>query len=80
MNTNFIPVKFKSNGEPDSHSRAKLYTLDGWAQINETINRVISDIIRRMTEGDIDAIPLKRGGKGLACQYCDFKPICRNAK
>lgn len=80
MNPDFIPVKYKKDGEPDAHSKSRLYTLDGWERINETINDVMTDICDRITDGDIDALPLKKGGKAKVCEYCDFKPICRNAK
>jgi ATP-dependent helicase/DNAse subunit B len=48
--------------------------------MNETIGGVISDITGRMTSGEIDAIPLKKGGKTSACKWCEYKPFCRNAK
>ncbi len=80
MNKNYIPVKYTKNGEPDAKSRQKLYTLEGWERINETIARVMSDICERMTGGEISATPMiKKGGRAKACQYCEFKAICRNA-
>ena len=79
MNPDFLPIKYKKNGEPDYHSKAKLYTLEGWERMNDTISNVMTDICDRMLSGDIDATPLKKGGKAKICEYCDFKAICRNA-
>lgn len=80
MNAEYIPVKFKADGTPDSHSKAKLYTLGGWDILNEKIKAAVSDISTRMTEGDISAVPmLKSSGKSDVCKYCEFKAICRNA-
>ena len=80
MNGRFIPVKFKSNGDPDAHSAAKLYTPLGWEQINQTIERIVSDECTRMVFGDICAKPMReKRGKSSVCKWCEFKPICRNA-
>ena len=80
MNAHYIPIKFKSDGTPDAYSKSKLYTESGWELLSEKIESVIKDISKRMTEGDIAALPLiRRGGKSDVCKYCDFKAICRNA-
>ena len=80
MNGAYIPVTFKNDGSPDAHSRAKLYTPDGWDKINETIERIISDECTKMVFGDISATPLKeKQGHSAVCKYCDYKAICRNS-
>ena len=80
MNSDYIPIKFKSDGTPDAYSKAKLYTENGWATLNESIERVVCEIAGRMTDGDISAIPmLKSNGKSDVCKYCEFKAVCRNA-
>lgn len=80
MNQNYIPVKFKKNGEPDSYTRKYLYTQDGWEQINKTIENAVKSITEKMLSGSIDALPFaKNKGKSDVCEYCKFKPICRNA-
>ena len=81
MNSSYIPIKFKSDGAPDAHSKKKLYTPFGWEELNEKIKHVVTDISTRMTNGDITALPMqKTSGKSDACTYCEFKAICRNAK
>ena len=81
MNPDYIPVKFNpKDGQPDRWTKNRLYSLSGWDKINETIGGVISEITGRMTSGDIDALPLKKGGRSSACKWCEYKPFCRNAK
>ena len=79
MNTDYLPLKKDKSGalkkDPD-----KLYTLSGWDEISHTLEDVIKDVGERMFSGDISPTPLKKGGKGEHCEYCDFKPFCRNAK
>ena len=80
MNARYIPIKFKSDGTPDAYSKSKLYTETGWELLSGKIEAAIKDISKRMTEGDISALPLIRSkGKSDVCKYCDFKAICRNA-
>ncbi|MBQ3016859.1 MAG: PD-(D/E)XK nuclease family protein [Clostridia bacterium] len=80
MNARYIPIKFKSDGTPDAYSKSKLYTETGWELLSGKIEAAIKDISKRMTEGDIAALPLIRSkGKSDVCKYCDFKAICRNA-
>ena len=80
MNSAFIPIKFKKDGDPDSRSAAKLYTPEGWDEINETMERVVTEKCDDILSGNIAATPLlEKGGKASACKYCKFKPICRNA-
>ncbi len=80
MNSEYIPIKFKADGNPDAYSKPKLYSEGGWNEINEKIEAAVSDISARMTDGDISAAPmLKPSGKSDTCKYCEFKAICRNA-
>jgi len=81
MNKDYLPVTYdKKTGEPDKKSKALLYSTDGWEKISETIETVVNDIAKDMLSGEASALPLKRGGKGEACTWCDFKAFCRNAK
>ena len=80
MNKNYIPIKFKNDGTPDSRSESKLYTESGWDRINDVIEKAVTDISDKMISGDISANPKKKSnGKSDACAYCEFKAICRNA-
>lgn len=79
MNPDYIPIKIGNEGEVDKSSLDKVYSLDGWERINETIEAVVLGIAKRMTSGEIDAAPLRKGGKTTACKYCSYKAVCRNA-
>lgn len=80
MNQSYIPIKFKKNGEADSHSKKYLYTKNGWDSINESIEKSVKAICEKMICGSIDALPIKKSkGKSDICEYCKFKPVCRNA-
>lgn len=80
MNGKFIPVKFKTNGDPDARSVAKLYTPASWDAINDTMESIIRDKCTKMVAGDICALPLRdKNGKSSVCQWCEYKPFCRNA-
>ncbi len=80
MNPNYIPVRFKNNGEPDSYTKKYLYTENGWSAIGDSIEKAVTDICNKMISGNIDALPLaKSRGKSDVCQYCKFKSVCRNA-
>ena len=80
MNRKYIPVTFKKDGTLDARSQKRLYSLDGWDRINDTIGKVLSDVAEKMTSGEVEAVPLKKGGKTSACKWCEYKPFCRNAK
>ena len=75
MNTKFIPVKFKKNGEPDSRSEKFLYTREGWDEITKTISDTVGKISKQMRSGDIST---PKGSDASACSYCKFKPFCRS--
>ena len=80
MNPDYIPIRFKKNGEPVASARKYLYTQDGWKTINQTIETSVKNICKKMISGNIDAIPLKKNnGKSDICEYCKFKAVCRNA-
>lgn len=80
MNPNYIPIRFKKDGDVDSRTKKYLYTENGWDRINEAIETSVKAICDRMISGSIDAIPLaKNNGRSDVCEYCKFKAICRNA-
>ena len=79
MNPDYLPIKKDKTGSLKKDPK-KLYSPEGWDKINETLDRVVKDVAGRMISGEISPSPLKKGGKGELCKYCDFKPFCRNAK
>lgn len=80
MNTSYIPVKFKKDGTPEARSKERLYSYDGWESLCDKMNGVISDVSKKMRGGDIQASPMVKPRGETPCEYCKFKPICRNAK
>ena len=80
MHRDYTPLRFKTNGDLDSRAKKYLYTEEDWERINKTIEDSVKSICNKMTEGSIDALPLKNNkGQSEACKYCKFKAICRNA-
>lgn len=76
MNTEYLPVKFTKSGAPEKKSENRLYTLEGWGEISDTLERVVGNYATRILSGDITA-----NSKGNdACKYCKFKPFCRSSK
>lgn len=80
MNSKYIPVKFKKDGTPDARSESRLYTEGGWQNLCDKMGEVIDRITNKMTSGDISAAPMLKKGGGGPCDYCKFKPICRNVR
>lgn len=75
MNKDFIPIKYKKNGEPDARSEKLLYTEDGWNELNEKISEKVLGVAKAIRSGDIS--PTKKSSKENHCDTCKFKVICR---
>ncbi len=80
MNRDFIPIKYKKDGLPDAASQSRLYSIDGWGELSGTVEDSVRKICDSILSGEISALPLKRGGKSVTCDYCRFKAVCRNSK
>ena len=80
MNARYIPVKFKKDGTPDARSESRLYTEEGWQSLCDKMGEVIGGITKKMTSGDISASPMLKKSGTAPCDYCKFKPICRNVR
>lgn len=76
MNTEYLPVKFTKNGAPDKRTENRLYTLEKWNELSETLERVVGGFATRILSGDISA----NATNNDACTYCKFKPFCRSTK
>ena len=74
MNKDYIPVKFKKDGSPDSRSEKFLYTREGWDELGERISKKIGEVSDKMKSGDISLTDKK---KDSPCDYCSFKSVCR---
>lgn len=71
--TAYAPIKINKNGCVNASDMAKVYTRDGWDTLIGKIGEFISTTARRIRCGDIRPTPDKKG----ACQYCQYKDICR---
>jgi ATP-dependent helicase/DNAse subunit B len=53
--------------------------MQKWKELSDTIDKAVKDIAKRMTCGEISALPsYMRKGKDSPCKWCGFKAICRN--
>ena len=77
MSPDFLPVNPASD-KLSEKDKAKLFSREDWARINETIETVILDFAEEMKSGNIRAIPSSDMISG--CSSCKFKPFCRVAK
>ena len=75
MSREHLPLTFDKKGEVKSTDR--LYSLDEWKGISETVEESVKRVANGITSGDA-AAPKKQGAQ-IACDWCDFKSICRNA-
>ena len=74
MNKDYLPVKFKQSGEIDPRSKNRLYTYDGWEDINKRISDKVSEISSDIKKGHISPSPKS---KHAPCEWCKFKSVCR---
>lgn len=87
MNKDFLPVTVSKSKNAtggilkdiSDATRKYLYTEEGFDELIETIRKAVNKITAEMKEGSIPAKPMKTKKKS-ACEYCGFKPICRNVK
>lgn len=79
MNSKYLPVKLNNNGSYRKGSEKYLYTEDSWLTLRETVEESVRQVTKRMRSGDISAEPMLEK-KHSPCNYCKFKPLCRNAK
>ncbi len=75
MSREHLPLTFDKKGNISSTDR--LYTLDGWNKISETVEDSVRRVADGITHGRAEAP--KKSEKNSPCEYCDFKHFCRNA-
>ncbi len=80
MNSSFLPIKIKSDGSGYyKGSEELIYSEDGWKTLRDTVETAVKKVTKKMRSGTIWAEPMVEKNSS-PCQYCKFKPICRNAK
>ncbi len=80
MNMKYIPVKFKKDGTPDKRSQDKLYSIDEWDNLCNTLSESVTQIAEKMKRGEIPAASVIDSAKETPCEYCKFKAFCRNIR
>jgi ATP-dependent helicase/nuclease subunit B len=75
MSREHLPLTFDRSGNISSTDR--LYTIDGWQKISETVEESVRRVADGITHGRAEAP--KKDRKNSPCDYCDFKSVCRNA-
>ncbi len=68
----FIPAKIK-NGEPTG----VLITLTELEKLKEKADELLLNMAQKLCNGKIPALPSESGYGALACNYCDYKTVCR---
>ena len=71
----FLPIRFKSNGELDSRSQARVKTEEEFAVLLDYVSYVLKDTGADILSGEISASPYMQE-KGNACTYCQYHAVC----
>ena len=69
----FIPTKVNKDG---SWKKTSLSSLEEFGKIEKRIDELIIEMAKAIREGDMDAVPARRGTDYDACKYCDYKSLC----
>lgn len=87
MNTDYLPVSFRKGTDSSSDILESLYkgydkflyTEEEFDELIETTRKSVEKTVLGMKSGNLSALPMKTKNKS-PCEYCSFKPICRNVK
>lgn len=63
---------------PDS-KRKYTFSEEGWNKLMQTVEKSLCDVADRMRSGDVSASARFDKDGDTHCEYCEYKPICRNA-
>ena len=69
----FIPTKINKDG---SWKKTSLSSLEEFGKIEKRIDELIVEMVKAIRDGDLDAVPARRGTDYDACKYCDYKSLC----
>ena len=79
LNGDYIPIKTKTDGSYHKNSEPYLKTLEEWQEIFDELYAKVCSITGDILSGRAEAKPLKNNHTGGICDYCAYKPQCRNA-
>ncbi len=76
QNSLFYAIGLKKDGGFNKNSSGDMLTWQEMELMTGFVRGRIGDICDRIIGGDISISPCELKGK-IACEYCDFKPLCR---
>lgn len=80
MGLEFTPLYSKKSPNKISDSKRQfMFDEDGWQSIMNTVHEVTANIADGIRSGDASANPSVNEKGHTACEYCEYKPICRKA-
>ena len=69
--SHFIPAKLNKEGKPTGN----VVTLTQFRLLRGVVEDLLMQMGERLLQGDIAALPLKKGEK-IPCQFCDYRAVC----
>ncbi|MBQ7387422.1 MAG: PD-(D/E)XK nuclease family protein [Clostridia bacterium] len=80
MGLEYTPLYSKRTTNKISDSKREfMFDADGWRDIMDTVHGSALKIADGIRSGDASAKPYINEKGGTACEYCEYKPICRKA-
>ncbi len=76
MNSSFYAIGLKKDGGFNKNSSGDMLTSQEMERMSDFVRGKIGDICDRIIAGDISISPYNLKGNA-ACEYCDYKPLCR---
>ena len=78
MGTRFTPVG-TPDGEINPKAASLRYDEEGWDNLIKTVESSVISVAKGIKSGKLTAAPALTG-KRSSCEFCDYKPICRQVK
>ncbi len=80
MGLKYTPLYKESSPDKITESKRKfLYSREGFKELMKTVEESVVRVADSIKEGSIKADP-KIEGDHSPCDYCDYKPLCRNVR
>lgn len=75
----FIPLSLNEDGTPKKGALENLCDLEEMGRLMTEVDKAVGSIAGRLRGGCADAVPGAVGeGRGTACDFCPYYPVCRN--
>lgn len=68
----YLPLKVNKEGSVSG----SLATAEQWGKLGKYVEKLLHEIARELSQGNIDADPWQRGPQDSACTYCEFATAC----